>query len=133
MTVTTGEQAAQDVADSFTGDAQSLTSVLLAFGAIAVLVAGLVIANTFAVLLAQRTRELALLRCVGADRGQIGRSVLGEAFVVGLLASIVGVLAGSGLARAVAGLAGRVDSPVPLTDVVLPPPRSSRVSSSAPW
>lgn len=121
VTVTTGEQAAQDVADSFTGDAQSLTSVLLAFGAIAVLVAGLVIANTFAVLLAQRTRELALLRCVGADRGQIGRSVLGEAFVVGLLASIVGVLAGSGLARAVAGLAGRVDSPIPLTDVVLPP------------
>ena len=118
--VTTGGESAQAVADEFTGDAQSITTVLLAFGAIAVLVAGLVIANTFAVLLAQRTRELALLRCVGADRGQVGRSVLGEAAAVGLLASLAGVGAGSGLAHAVAAVAGRVDSPVPLTDVVTP-------------
>ncbi|NYD24201.1 FtsX-like permease family protein [Kineococcus aurantiacus] len=120
VTVSTGPAVAQRVADSFTGDASSLTSVLLVFGAIAVLVAGLVIANTFAVLLAQRTRELALLRCVGAARAQVGRSVLGEAAAVGLLASAAGVLAGSGLAHAVAAVAGRADSPVPLTHVVLP-------------
>lgn len=119
--VLSGTAAAQEVADSFTGDAASLTSVLLVFGAVAVLVAGLVIANTFAVLLAQRTRELALLRCVGADRGQVGRSVLLEAAVVGLLASAAGVLAGYGLAAAVAAVAGRVDSPFPLGDVVVPP------------
>ncbi|MEZ0166882.1 FtsX-like permease family protein [Kineococcus sp. LSe6-4] len=119
--VLAGTAAAQEVADSFTGDAASLTSVLLVFGAVAVLVAGLVIANTFAVLLAHRTRELALLRCVGADRGQVGRSVLLEAAAVGLLASAAGVLAGSGLAAAVAAVAGRVDSPIPLGDVVVPP------------
>ena len=101
VTVSTGTDAARAVADDLTGDAQSLTGVLLAFGAIAVLVAGLVIANTFAVLLAQRTRELALLRCVGAGRGQVGRSVLGEAFAVGLLASVVG------RARRVRARAGR--------------------------
>ncbi|WP_432541353.1 ABC transporter permease [Kineococcus sp. SYSU DK002] len=120
VTVSTGDEAAQRVADSYTGQAAGLTTVLLAFAAIAVLVAGLVIANTFAVLLAQRTRELALLRCVGAERRQVRRSVLGEAFAVGLLASAAGVLAGAGLARAVAAVAGRVDSPIPLTDVVLP-------------
>ena len=60
--------------------------MLLAFAAVAVLVAGLVIANTFAVLLAQRTRELALLRCVGATRSQVRRGVLGEAAAVGLAA-----------------------------------------------
>ncbi|WP_432526217.1 ABC transporter permease [Kineococcus mangrovi] len=121
VSVLSGTAAAQEVADSSTGDAASLTSVLLVFGAVAVLVAGLVIANTFAVLLAQRTRELALLRCVGADRGQVGRGVLLEAAAVGLLASAAGVLAGCGLAAAVAGLAGRAGSPLPLGDVVVPP------------
>ncbi|WP_432511765.1 FtsX-like permease family protein [Kineococcus sp. SYSU DK001] len=121
VTVSTGQDAAQRVADSYTGQAAGITTVLLAFAAIAVLVAGLVIANTFAVLLAQRTRELALLRCVGAERRQVRRSVLGEALAVGVLASAVGVLAGAGLARAVAAVAGRVESPIPLTDVVLPP------------
>ena len=115
--VRTGEETARDAA---TGEAASLTGVLLVFGAIAVLVAGLVIANTFAVLLAQRTRELALLRCVGATRAQVGRGVLLEAFVVGLLASAVGVAAGVGLAAATTALVGRVDSPVPLGTVVVP-------------
>ncbi|WP_432562920.1 FtsX-like permease family protein [Kineococcus sp. SYSU DK003] len=120
VTVTTGEAAAEAVAAAYTGDAAGLTTVLLVFGAIAVLVAGLVIANTFAVLLAQRTRELALLRCVGAARGQVGRSVLLEALAVGFGASVAGVLAGYGLAQAVAAVAGRVDSPIPLADVVVP-------------
>ena len=61
----------------------------------------------FAVLLAQRTRELALLRCVGATRGQVGRGVVLEASVVGLLASAVGVAAGVGLAAVVSTLAVR--------------------------
>ena len=68
------------------------------FAAIALVVGGLIIRNTFTILLAQRTRELALLRCLGASRTQVRRSVLAEALAVGLVASLAGVLLGAGLA-----------------------------------
>ena len=64
------------------------------FAVVALFVAGLVIANTFAIVLAQRARELALLRCVGASRPQVFGSVLAEAALVGLLASAIGVATG---------------------------------------
>ena len=78
-------------------DANTIRSGLLLFAFIAVFVAGIVIYNTFAILIAQRQRELALLRCVGAERGQVFRSVLAESFVLGLVASVLGVVAGIGL------------------------------------
>ena len=112
--VLTGSQQAQaDAAAAMMGNATALAVVLLVFGTVAVLVAGLVIANTFAVLLAQRTRELALLRCVGATARQVRRSVLGEALVTGLASSAIGVAAGIGLAAAMSALAGgrRVPDP----------------------
>ncbi|MFJ5958544.1 ABC transporter permease [Paenarthrobacter sp. NPDC092416] len=74
-----------------------LTIVLLAFAGVAILVSTLVVANTFSVLVAQRTRELALLRCLGAGRSQIRGSVMLEALVVGFVSSILGVLAAMGL------------------------------------
>nr|WP_239522531.1 FtsX-like permease family protein [Geodermatophilus sabuli] len=104
------------------GNATALAAVLLVFGTVAVVVAGLVIANTFAVLLAQRTRELALLRCVGATARQVRRSVLGEAALTGLAASLLGVGAGIGLAAVVSRLAEGVDSPVPLSGLSVPWP-----------
>lgn len=117
----TGEEAAERASAAITGDATALTAVLLVFATVAVLVAGLVIANTFAVLLAQRTRELALLRCVGATARQVRRSVLGEALLTGVVASVLGVLAGIGLAAGVSALAGALDSPIPLSGVSVPP------------
>ncbi|MGR0159681.1 ABC transporter permease [Paenarthrobacter nitroguajacolicus] len=74
-----------------------LTVVLLAFAGVAILVSTLVVANTFSVLVAQRTRELALLRCLGAGRAQIRGSVMLEALVVGFISSVLGVLAATGL------------------------------------
>nr|WP_244296642.1 FtsX family ABC transporter permease [Paenarthrobacter nitroguajacolicus] len=74
-----------------------LTVVLLAFAGVAILVSTLVVANTFSVLVAQRTRELALLRCLGAGRSQIRGSVMLEALVVGFISSVLGVLAATGL------------------------------------
>ena len=121
LTVLTGAEAAEEAAAMLTGDATILTTLLLVFGTVAVLVAGLVIANTFAVLLAQRTRDLALLRCVGATARQIRRSVLGEAVLTGLAASVLGVLAGVGLALAVTAIVGSTDSPVPLSGLTVPP------------
>ncbi|KQS71867.1 ABC transporter permease [Modestobacter sp. Leaf380] len=119
--LTTGEETAEQAAAAITGGATALTAVLLVFATVAVLVAGLVIANTFAVLLAQRTRELALLRCVGATARQVRRSVLGEALLTGVVASVLGVLAGIGLAAGVSAVAGALDSPIPLSGVSVPP------------
>ena len=66
------------------------------FAAVALLVGGFLIFNTFTVTVAQRTKEFALLRVLGASRAQVLRSVLIETFAVGLLASILGVLVGIG-------------------------------------
>ncbi len=100
------EQTTADVAQLSSGG-DILTGILLAFAAVAVIVAALVISNTFSVLVAQRTRELALLRCIGAERRQVRTSVLVEAAVVGLVASVLGVLLAVGVMAALVGLAGR--------------------------
>ena len=120
VTLQTGQEAAEAEAATITGSTLALTAVLLVFATVAVLVAGLVIANTFAVLLAQRTRELALLRCVGATARQVRRSVLGEALLTGVAASVLGVLGGIGLAAGVSAVAAATDSPVPLAGVSVP-------------
>jgi putative ABC transport system permease protein len=73
-------------------------TVLLAFGGIALFVGMFLIFNTFSMLIAQRTRELALMRALGASRRQVTASVLTEALVVGVLASLVGFVAGIGVA-----------------------------------
>ncbi len=119
VVVRTGEEQAAKTAADLMGNSTALTSVLLVFGTIAVVVAGLVIANTFAVLLAQRTRELALLRCVGATARQVRRSVLGEALVTGLVSSGLGVAAGIGLAALISALVGN-NSAIPLSGIAVP-------------
>lgn len=102
---TADEQVTAQVA-MMTGGQDELTIILLAFAGVALLVSGLVVSNTFAVLVAQRTRELALLRCLGAGRSQVRRSVLAEALVVGVVSSAAGVLAAVGLMAALIGWAG---------------------------
>ncbi|MTV24025.1 ABC transporter permease [Nitriliruptoraceae bacterium ZYF776] len=100
LDVRTREAYAAERAEALTGGGNILSAVGLAFGAVALLVAGLVIANTFSVVVAQRTRTLALLRCVGANRRQLRRSVLMEASMLALAASLVGIVVGLGLAQA---------------------------------
>ncbi|NUK49838.1 FtsX-like permease family protein [Streptomyces lunaelactis] len=72
--------------------------VMLGFAGVAVLVGIFLIVNTFSMLIAQRTRELGLLRALGADRRQVRRSVLTEALLLGLVGSTLGLAAGIGLA-----------------------------------
>ncbi|WP_411734606.1 ABC transporter permease, partial [Paeniglutamicibacter sp.] len=106
---TPDEQIVDDIA-AFSGGNDQLTIVLLVFALIALVVTGLVVMNTFAVLIAQRTRELALMRTLGAVRAQIRSSVLVEALVVGLLASVLGVLMATGIMAALIKiLAGTVE------------------------
>lgn len=95
-TILTPDEKTTEEVSRFTGGSDQLTIILLAFAAVALLVAALVVSNTFSVLVAQRTRELALLRCVGASRQQVRNSVIVEALVVGVVASVLGVLAATG-------------------------------------
>jgi putative ABC transport system permease protein len=98
--VMTGAALAKALADSVVRFTDQFTTVLLVFALISVLVSALVIQNTFSILVAQRARELALLRCVGATRRQVFGGTLVEAAVFGLLASVGGFFAGIGLSRA---------------------------------
>ncbi len=95
--VLTGSQLATAEANSAVHATQVLTAGLLIFALIALIVACIVVANTFSILIAQRGRELALLRCVGATRRQVFGGTLTEALAAGVLASAAGVVAGTGL------------------------------------
>lgn len=98
LQVQTADQATAAAVAEASGDTQVISGFVSAFAVLALFVAGLVITNTLAVLVSQRTRQLALLRCVGATRRQVHRSVLLEAAVLGLVAATVGTALGAGLA-----------------------------------
>jgi len=102
--VKTGQQQAQQATNDTSGFLNIFQDFLLAFGGIALFVGSFVIANTLSITIAQRTRELATLRTLGASRRQVLRSVLVEAFVIGTLASIVGLFLGLLLAKALNSL-----------------------------
>ncbi|MFH9014959.1 ABC transporter permease [Streptomyces sp. NPDC017943] len=94
----TGTALADKQADQIEQGMGNLKQVLLGFAGIALFVGIFLISNTFTMLVAQRTKEIALMRAVGASRRQITRSVLAEAALVGLVASAVGFVLGIGLA-----------------------------------
>ncbi|MCI0688457.1 MAG: FtsX-like permease family protein [Sporichthyaceae bacterium] len=100
----TAEQTTDEIRsdlDSFLG---GFRTFLLVFAGISLFVGIFIILNTFSMLIAQRVRELGLLRAVGASRKQITRSVLGEALVIGLIGSILGTAVGVGLAAGLRAL-----------------------------
>ncbi len=101
----------------------AIAVVLLVFAAIAFFVSAMVIANTFAILLAQRSREFALLRCVGATRRQVRRSVLAESTLLGVASATLGVLVGVVLGRVLVAVAG----------AAFPSWPSGAVEVSLPW
>lgn len=98
LEVVTGAEAASEQASSVSQGLSQFNTILLVFAGIALFVGAFLIFNTFSILVGQRTRELALLRAVGASRRQINASVLGEAFLTGLFGSAVGLGVGVGLA-----------------------------------
>lgn len=94
----TADEQAKSSAEQLGGFLDVIKYVMLGFAGIAVLVGVFLIVNTFSMLIAQRTRELGLLRALGADRRQVRRSVLTEALLLGVVSSTVGLAAGVGLA-----------------------------------
>lgn len=100
----TGDEVAKESQDAVGGFLDVIDTFLLVFAVIAVIVGGFIIVNTFTILVAQRSRELALLRALGAGRAQVTRSVLLEAFVLAAVATTVGVGLGLLLARVLAAM-----------------------------
>ncbi|MFC7760463.1 ABC transporter permease [Catellatospora bangladeshensis] len=97
FTVDPGAALRQEQADNAAEDGDIIRKALLAFAAVALLAGVFVIANTFNMLVTQRTRQFALLRAVGARRGQVRRAVLAESVVLGLVGATLGVALGVGL------------------------------------
>ncbi|WP_407549893.1 ABC transporter permease [Streptomyces sp. Pv4-95] len=95
---TSGTELAAEQARMVAQQNSALSQTLLAFAGIALFVGVFIIANTFTMLISQRSREIALLRAVGASRRQVVRSVLAEAALLGLVSSLVGFALGTGLA-----------------------------------
>lgn len=115
---TSTDRAAADQAD--VGDALGfLTTALLAFAGIALFVGSFLVVNTFGIVVAQRSREFALLRAVGASRRQVSTAVLVEALTVGLIASAIGLLFGIGLANLLPVLIGAFGIDLPTSGSVI--------------
>ncbi|WKD62233.1 ABC transporter permease YtrF precursor [Corynebacterium ciconiae DSM 44920] len=119
--VNTGQHMVDEANERIESALSFVTYFLWAFAGIALLVGTFIISNTFAMLVAQRNREYALLRALGASRTQITRSVVAEAAVVGVVGSLLGVLAGVGLVRAITWLLNRSDAGLPDAGVSLTP------------
>lgn len=115
----TAAEQAKSSAASLGGFLDVIKYVMLGFAGIAVLVGIFLIVNTFSMLIAQRTRELGLLRALGADRRQVRRSVLTEATLLGLVGSTLGLAAGIGLAFGLIGLMGAFGMNLKSTEIVI--------------
>jgi putative ABC transport system permease protein len=109
----TGGAVAQDDAEGTNEFISFLQTFLLAFGGVALFVGSFVIANSLSITIAQRTRELATLRTLGASRRQVRRSILIEALVMGVLASVVGLFLGLALAKGLFSLFDAVGFTLP--------------------
>ncbi|MCW2547185.1 MAG: hypothetical protein JWN96_1645, partial [Mycobacterium sp.] len=117
--VVTGDELNDQTSNGIKSGLGFFNTILTVFGGIALIVGLFVIANTFAMLIGQRARELALLRAVGASRGQVIRSVLAEGFAVGLVGSVIGLGLGIGLATGLKALLGSIGVDIPSSGVVV--------------
>jgi putative ABC transport system permease protein len=117
--------SAQSVADNTKAVSDAigtvLRTILLAFGGVAVIVGAFIIFNAFSITVAQRIREFAMLRSLGATRRQVLASVIGEAATLGLIASLLGIAAGLGIAKGINALFHAVGADIPTAGISLAP------------
>jgi len=121
MEAVTSTTVADEASDTLKEGLGFFQTALLVFALIALFVGSFIIFNTFSIIVAQRTRELALLRALGASRRQVIVSVVTEACVVGLIASVVGIVVGIGIAIGLQGLLGLFNIDLPSTSIQLLP------------
>ncbi len=117
--VRTGAQDAEQTSKDLSQVLKYLRLGLLVFGLVALLVGSFVIFNTFTITVAQRTREFGMLRTIGASRRQVLWAVVLEALAIGLVGSVLGLLAGIGLAPLLSGLLGSVGFGLPTSTLVV--------------
>ncbi len=115
----TAKQEADEAKATIKGVFDLLGTFLLVFAGVSIFVGSFIIFNTFSMLVAQRTRELALLRAVGASRAQVARVVLGEALGTGLLGSTLGLAAGVGVSVGLRSLFALIGAQLPRTAPVV--------------
>ena len=113
LQVKDADKQAEDQAKDINDGMSIIRNVLLGFGAIALLVGGFVIFNTLSITVAQRTREFATLRTLGASRKQVMRSVRLEGLMIGLGASAIGIVTGVGIAKGLVALFGALGVELP--------------------
>ena len=116
--VKTSAAQTQEAVDDVNGALGIFQKILLAFGVIALFVGAFVIANTLSITIAQRVREFATLRTIGGSRRQVLKTVLLEALVIGLLASVLGLFLGLGIAKALDALFAAIGVEFPKTGTV---------------
>ncbi len=119
LLVETGTQAAQRQSQDIKDQLGFLRVILLVFGGVALLVGSFLIFNTFSITVAQRIRELGMLRTLGATRSQILRGMILEATVIGALGSLLGVVAGIGVAQGLNALFKAIGADLPNTGTVI--------------
>ena len=119
LEIITGDADTADKQATFKEDMGFFNTFLLAFAYIALFVGMFIIYNTFSIIIAQRMREMAMLRAVGASRRQVLRAVLLESAIVGMVASALGLLAGVGMSFGLRALLGAVGLEIPSGDVVI--------------
>jgi putative ABC transport system permease protein len=118
----TAEQNAGESAEAVNDQIGAfLTPALLALAGAAVLVGAFIIFNTFSITVAQRTREFAVVRALGASRRQVLGTVAFEAALIGTVASAMGLAAGVGLSRLLNALFDAIGFGIPMTDLALEP------------
>jgi putative ABC transport system permease protein len=121
VTVRTGAETAeaesQDVKQGFS----FLSTALLIFGAIALFVGSFLIFNTFSITVSQRTREFGMLRTLGASARQVLGTVMLEALLIGLIASVVGIAGGIGFVAMITGLFKLLGFDLPTSGLVITP------------
>jgi putative ABC transport system permease protein len=111
--VRTAAEVSTDGKQSLDSTFGGFSAVLMMFAALALFVGTFLIVNTFSMLVAQRSRELAMLRAIGASQGQVTSSVLAEAVVIGAIGSTLGLLLGAGVAATLQFIYKKLDLAIP--------------------
>ena len=119
--VITGVQAAKEISGSINDVIDIFGKVLLGFAAISLFVSAFLIFNTFAIIVSQRLRELALMRAVGASTQQIRAMIIGEGLIIGIIATGLGILGGLGVAQGITALFNAAGAAFPTAGLTLSP------------
>jgi putative ABC transport system permease protein len=119
LEVVSGQTVTKEGQDAVHKDLALFDDILITFALVALFVGAFLIFNTFSIIVAQRARELALLRAVGAGRSQVTRSVLGESLIIGFVASLAGLVAGVGLALLLRAALDAFGIVIPATGLII--------------